>query len=44
VLINTRGEIVYAVTGYRPENHAELDAAVKALFPAGCPKKAGAQE
>jgi cytochrome c biogenesis protein CcmG, thiol:disulfide interchange protein DsbE len=44
VLINTKGEVVYAATGYRPENHAELAAAVKALFPAGCPKKAPAQE
>lgn len=44
VLINTSGEIVYAATGYRPDNHAELDAAVKGLFPAGCPKKAPAQE
>lgn len=44
VLINTKGEVVYAVTGYRPENHTELDEAVKALFPAGCPKKVRAQE
>lgn len=44
VLINTKGEIVYAVTGYRPENHKELEAAVKSLFPAGCPKKAAGQE
>jgi len=44
VLINTNGEVVYAVTGYRPENHKELEAAVKALFPGGCPKKPAAKE
>jgi peroxiredoxin len=44
VLINTKGEVVYAVTGYRPENHKELEAAVKALIPGGCPKTPAAKE
>ncbi|MBM3306824.1 MAG: TlpA family protein disulfide reductase [Candidatus Eisenbacteria bacterium] len=39
VLINTKGEIVYATAGYRPQNHAELDAAVRSLLPAGCPER-----
>ena len=39
VLINTNGEIVYAVTGYRPTNREELEKAVSVLLPAGCPKK-----
>ena len=36
VLIDTDGEIVWAVTGYRPSNHVELGKAVASLFPEGC--------
>jgi cytochrome c biogenesis protein CcmG/thiol:disulfide interchange protein DsbE len=39
VLIDKNGQIVYAVTGYRPTNRAELEKAVGALFPSGCAKK-----
>jgi peroxiredoxin len=38
VLINTDGEIEYAVTGYRPKNHEELEAAVAKLLPGECPE------
>lgn len=33
VLVRTDGTIEYAVTGYRPKNHEELEAAVAGLFP-----------
>ena len=33
VVINSKGEIVYTATGYRPTNEEQLDQAVKALFP-----------
>ncbi len=36
VLIDKNGKITYAVTGYRPTNHAQLSKAVGALFPGGC--------
>lgn len=39
VLIDTDGNIVWAVTGYRPTNHEKLAKAVAALFPEGCEKK-----
>jgi len=38
VLVDTNGNITYAVTGYRPKNHAELDAAVGELLPGDCPE------
>ena len=38
VLINTDGEVTYAVTGYRPTNHDELDQAVATLLPGDCPE------
>jgi peroxiredoxin len=38
VLVNTKGEIEYAVTGYRPKNHEELEAAVAKLLPGECPE------
>jgi cytochrome c biogenesis protein CcmG/thiol:disulfide interchange protein DsbE len=38
VLVNTDGEIEYAVTGYRPKNHEELEAAVAKLLPGECPE------
>ena len=37
VLIDTDGNVAYAVTGYRPKNHEELDAAVAKLLPGDCP-------
>jgi len=37
VLVRQDGTVAWAVTGYRPTNHAELDAAVAALIPADCP-------
>ena len=38
VLVNTDGTIAYAVTGYRPKSHKELDAAVAKLLPDDCPE------
>ncbi len=38
VLINTDGEVTYAVTGYRPTNHDDLDQAVAKLLPDDCPE------
>ncbi|MFH1689929.1 MAG: TlpA disulfide reductase family protein [Candidatus Eisenbacteria bacterium] len=38
VLVRTDGTIAYAVTGYRPQNHEELGAAVARLLPEGCPE------
>ena len=40
VLVNTDGTIAYAVTGYRPKNHEELEAAVAKLLPGDCPDDA----
>ncbi len=37
VLVRQDGTVAWAVTGYRPTNHAELDAAVAALIPEDCP-------
>ncbi len=37
VLVRQDGTVAWAVTGYRPTNHAELDAAVAELIPADCP-------
>ena len=37
VLVRQDGTVAWAVTGYRPTNHAELDAAVAALIPVDCP-------
>jgi cytochrome c biogenesis protein CcmG/thiol:disulfide interchange protein DsbE len=39
VLVKTDGTIAYAVTGYRPKNHEELDAAVAKLLPEDCPEE-----
>ena len=39
VLIDTDGNVAYAVTGYRPKNHLELDAAVAKLLPEDCPEE-----
>jgi len=39
VLVRTDGTIAYAVTGYRPKNHEELDAAVAKLLPEDCPEE-----
>jgi len=33
VVINSKGEIVFVSTGYRPSNEVQLDAVVKELFP-----------
>jgi len=44
VLIDTEGNVAYSVTGYRPANHAELDAAVAKLLPGDCPDEAGTTE
>lgn len=44
VLINTDGKITYAVTGYRPTNHEQLESAVSALFPGGCEKRSVGEE
>jgi peroxiredoxin len=41
VLVNTDGEIVYAVTGYRPTNHEALDKAISKLLPEECPEGEG---
>ena len=38
VLVNVDGEVTYAVTGYRPKNHEELDKAVGELLPEECPE------
>jgi len=38
VLIRQDGTVAWAVTGYRPSNHVELENAVEELFPDGCPK------
>jgi peroxiredoxin len=38
VLVNTDGTVAYAVTGYRPKNHEELEAAVAELLPGDCPE------
>lgn len=38
VLVDTDGNIAYAVTGYRPKNHEELAAAVARLLPEDCPE------
>ena len=38
VLVDTDGTIAYAVTGYRPTNHKELEAAVARLLPDDCPE------
>lgn len=38
VLVRTDGTIAYAVTGYRPKNHKELEAAVAKLLPDDCPE------
>jgi cytochrome c biogenesis protein CcmG/thiol:disulfide interchange protein DsbE len=40
VLVDTDGNVAYSVTGYRPTNHAELDAAVSKLLPGDCPQEA----
>ena len=40
VLVDQDGNIAYAVTGYRPKNHLELDAAVAKLLPGDCPEEA----
>jgi len=37
VLVRQDGTVAWAVTGYRPTNHEELDAAVATLIPADCP-------
>jgi peroxiredoxin len=37
VLVDTDGNVAYAVTGYRPKNHEELEAAVAKLLPGDCP-------
>jgi peroxiredoxin len=37
VLVDTDGNVAYAVTGYRPTNHKELDAEVAKLLPGECP-------
>ncbi len=42
VLVRADGMVEYAVTGYRPKNHEELEAAVAGLFPEtpeGCLEK-----
>jgi len=39
VLVDTDGNVAYAVTGYRPKNHEELDAAVAKLLPGDCPEE-----
>jgi len=39
VLVRQDGTVAWAVTGYRPTNHAELDAAVAALIPEDCPEE-----
>jgi peroxiredoxin len=44
LLVDTDGKAVYAATGYRPGRQAELESAVKALFPEECPTKADAKE
>jgi cytochrome c biogenesis protein CcmG/thiol:disulfide interchange protein DsbE len=44
VLIDTDGEVVWSVTGYRPSNHEELGKAVASLFPEGCGKSAEGDE
>ena len=38
VLVDTDGNVAYAVTGYRPKNHEELNAAVAKLLPEDCPE------
>ncbi len=38
VLVDTNGNIVYAVTGYRPGNHDDLVRAIEGLIPGGCPE------
>ncbi len=43
VLVNTDGTIAYAVTGYRPKNHEELEAAVARLLPEDCPEDGDAE-
>ena len=44
VLVNTDGTITYAVTGYRPKNHKELEAAVATLLPDDCPEDEVSEE
>lgn len=44
VLVNTDGTIAYAVTGYRPKNHEELEAVVAALLPGDCPEDEVSEE
>jgi len=44
VLVNTDGTIAYAVTGYRPKNHEELEAAVATLLPGDCPEEEVSEE
>ena len=44
VLVNTDGTIAYAVTGYRPKNHEELEAAVAKLLPDDCPEDEVSEE
>ncbi len=44
VLVNTDGTIAYAVTGYRPKNHEELEAAVAKLLPGDCPEEPESEE
>lgn len=43
VLVRQDGTVAWAVTGYRPSNHAELDAAVAKLIPGGCPDDASSE-
>jgi peroxiredoxin len=44
VLIDTDGNVAYAVTGYRPKNHEELEAAVAKLLPEDCPDDEALEE
>jgi hypothetical protein len=44
VLVDTDGNIAYAVTGYRPKNHEELAAAVARLLPEDCPEDEANEE
>jgi cytochrome c biogenesis protein CcmG/thiol:disulfide interchange protein DsbE len=39
VLVRQDGTVAWAVTGYRPSNHEELENAVSELIPGGCPGK-----
>ncbi len=39
VLVRQDGTIAWAVTGYKPTNHEELDKAVAQLIPSDCPEE-----